>query len=232
MSETEQLTKKPLSIVQEIEAQLENYLRKQREEIEKTLEERIQKERELARQQLNQIEQEVKKEWQALEEYGNLWGEFEERRAQVLEKIRVYLKNIIERQQQIEVLAKATAEDIQAINQLQDELEEIRGQSMERAAFLKKRLEEKFGLRTEIPEKPEEEKSALDLTPELEKLKKIKELLLLESGISVGPEIRPEEEKPAELKTEEARAEAVGRPEPEEKESGQRERSEEEEREE
>ncbi|HUM34844.1 MAG TPA: hypothetical protein PKX32_06175, partial [Candidatus Saccharicenans sp.] len=53
--------KKPFSIIQEIEAQLENYLRRQHEEIERKLEQRIQEERELARQQLAQIEEEVKK---------------------------------------------------------------------------------------------------------------------------------------------------------------------------
>jgi len=202
MSENEPLIKKPVSIIQEIEAQLENYLKKQREEIEKTLEERIAKERELAREQLVKIEQEVKKEWQALEEYGNLWGEFEEQRAQVLVKIKDYLQRIIDRQQQIESLARETNEDIKAINQLQEQLEEIRSQSMEKAAFLKKRLEEKFGLKTEIQTKAEEEER-LDLTPELEKLKKVKELLLLESGISVTPERVPAEEKPKEPAAEE-----------------------------
>ena len=52
--------KKTVSIIQEIEAQLENYLRRQHEEIEKKLDQRIQEERELARQQLAQIEEEVK----------------------------------------------------------------------------------------------------------------------------------------------------------------------------
>jgi len=37
--------KKPVSIIQEIETQLESYLRRQHEEIEKKLEQRIQEER-------------------------------------------------------------------------------------------------------------------------------------------------------------------------------------------
>jgi len=57
------LGRKPFSIIQEIETQLENYLRHQHEEIERKLEQRIQEERELARQKLAQIEEEVKKEW-------------------------------------------------------------------------------------------------------------------------------------------------------------------------
>ncbi len=195
MSEIADSGKKPISIIQEIEKQLENYLYRQREEIEKALEEKIQKEKEQACQQLLEIEQAVKQEWQSLEEYGNVWEEFEEKRDQIIVKIREYLQHIIDRQQQIESLAKETSEDIKTINQLEDQLEEMRHKSMEQAAFLKKRLEEKFGLRTEIPEPAEVETGQIDLTPELEKLKKVKELLILEQGVPVH--------KPAEVRKEE-----------------------------
>ncbi|NPV83915.1 MAG: hypothetical protein HPY46_10090 [Candidatus Aminicenantes bacterium] len=231
MSEDSQLVKKPVSIIQEIENQLEDYLRRQREEIEKSLEERIQKERELARQQLAEIEQAVKREWVALEEYGQVWEQFEDRRQEILRKIRECLERIADRQQEIEKLTRATSEDIRAISQLHEELEELRRQSLEQAEVLKKGLEEKFGLKAEIPRPAETEKPELDLTPELEKLRKVKELLLLESGITqsqpsreaeeqVGqavetvepqPPVEPvtEPEKPAEAKTFTAREEAV-----------------------
>ncbi len=173
--------KKPFSIIQEIEAQLENYLQRQHEEIERKLEQRIQEERELARQQLAQIEEEVKKEWQALEEYSQLWEQFEEERNQILQKMREYYNSVVERQKRIEELAKETAEDIKAINELQDRLEEIRGQSMEKSAFLKRQLEEKFGLKPELLEKTSEPVEDIDLSSELEKLQKVKELLILEA---------------------------------------------------
>ncbi len=184
MNEDSHLIKKPVSIIQEIENQLEDYLRRQREEIEKSLEERIQKERELARQQLAEIEQAVKREWLALEEYGRIWEQFEDRRQEILRKIRECLERIADRQQEIEKLTRATSEDIRSISQLHEELEELRRQSLEQAEVLKKGLEEKFGLRAEIPSPVEAERPELDLTPELEKLRKVKELLLLESGIT------------------------------------------------
>lgn len=199
MNESGQLIKKPFSIIQEIEVQLENYLRRQREEIEKTLDERIEKERELARQQMAQIEEGVRKEWQALEEYGSFWEQVEEERNRILGQIREYLQRIVQRQEEIENLARATSEDIKTINQLQERLEEIRNQSMEKAAFLKKRLEEKFGLVSELPEKAAEPSTVLDLTPELEKLRKIKQLLNLETrsevqSINLIEEAQSEEE--------------------------------------
>lgn len=193
MNESGHLAKKPLSIIQEIEAQLEDYLRHQREEIEKTLDEKIQKERELARQQMSRIEEEVKKEWQSLEEYGSFWEQVDQERNRIMEQIKDYLQRLVHRQKEIENLARATSEDIQAINQLHERLEEIRSQSMEKAAFLKKRLEDKFGLVAEIPEKAEEPEPSLDLTAELQKLRKIKELLILESK-SEGHSINLSEE--------------------------------------
>ncbi|MCX8159735.1 MAG: hypothetical protein N3G18_02235 [Candidatus Saccharicenans sp.] len=194
MSEDSQLVKKPVSIIQEIENQLEEYLRRQREEIEKSLEERIQKERELARQQLTEIEQAVKKEWLALEEYGQVWEQFEDRRQEILRKIRECLERISDRQQEIEKLTRATSEDIRSISQLHEELEELRRQSLEQAEVLKKGLEEKFGLKAEIPRPAETERPELDLSPELEKLRKVKELLLLESGITPPQAVLPAEE--------------------------------------
>ncbi|MCR4395676.1 MAG: hypothetical protein NUW07_02965 [Candidatus Saccharicenans sp.] len=194
MSESEHSIKKPVSIIQEIENQLEDYLRRQREEIEKSLEERIQKERELARQQLSEIEQAVRRQWQALEEYGHVWEQFEGRRQEILQKINDCLERITGKQKEIEELARATAEDLKALHQWQEELEELRRESMERAAFLKKGLEEKFGLKAEMPQPAEAERVSIDLTPELEKLRKVKELLLLESGQSAPPAVEPEEQ--------------------------------------
>ncbi|MDD8030966.1 MAG: hypothetical protein PHQ25_03095 [Acidobacteriota bacterium] len=218
MSEIVDPGKKPISIIQEIESQLEDYLRRQREEIEKALEEKIQKEREQARQQLLEIEQAVKKEWQSLEEYGNVWQEFEEKRDQILVKIREYLQRIFDRQQQIESLAKETSEDIKTINHLEDQLEEMRHKSMEQAAFLKKRLEEKFGLRTERPEPAEVGADRIDLTPELEKLKKVKELLILEKGIPVQEPAEVNKEERIEPEAEESpKAELAEQEQPEQK---------------
>lgn len=195
MNEDSQLIKKPVSIIQEIENQLEDYLRRQKEEIEKSLEERIQKERELARRQLAEIEQAVKREWLALEEYGRVWEQFEDRRQEILRKIRECLERISGRQEEIEKLTRATSEDVRSIGQLHEELEELRQQSLAQAEILKKGLEEKFGLKAEIPRPEEAERPELDLTPELEKLRKVKELLLIESGITPPGSVSPVEEQ-------------------------------------
>ncbi|MDD8019924.1 MAG: hypothetical protein PHU81_01890 [Acidobacteriota bacterium] len=176
--------RKPISIIQEIESQLENYLHRQHEEIEQKLEERIQEERKIARQQLAQIEEEIRKEWQALDDYGRVMEQFEEEKNQIVQRIREYLDNIVQRQQRIEELARETSEDIKSINELQNRLEEIRSQSMEKSTFLRGELEEKFGLKAKLLEETSEEETVkIDLSSELEKLQKVKELLAMEAEI-------------------------------------------------
>ncbi|MBC7363414.1 MAG: hypothetical protein H5U07_02580 [Candidatus Aminicenantes bacterium] len=180
MDDNSYAEKKPFSIIQEIEGQLENYLRRQREEIEKALDEKIQKERELARQQLARIEEEVKKEWSTLEEYARNWGQLEEEGNSLLARINDCLQRIINRQVEIEKLARDTAEDIKILHDLEEKLEEIRKKSQEQAGLVSRRLEERFGLKTSLLAEKQEVPYFMDLSPELEKLKKIKELLTLE----------------------------------------------------
>jgi hypothetical protein len=185
--------KKPFSIIQEIEAQLENYLRRQREEIEKALDEKIQKERELARQQLAQIEEEVKKDWSTLEEYARNWGQLEEEGNLLLGQINDCLQRIINRQVEIERLARETAEDIKVLHELQHQLEDIRKKSQEQAGLVSRRLEERFGLKAGVLTAKQEIPDLMDLSPELEKLKKIKELLTLEQKSATEELVSPAE---------------------------------------
>jgi len=121
------------------------------------------------------------------------------------------LNKIVERQQKIEELAKETSEDIKVIDGLQDRLEEIRHQSMEKSGFLKRQLEEKFGLKAELAEKTSAPAEDIDLTPEIEKLQKVKELLMFEQEIKGGtahpvsqseserPEVKSEQEPESEI---------------------------------
>lgn len=204
MDENSYTEKKPFSIIQEIEAQLENYLRRQREEIEKALDEKIQKEKELASQQLAQIEEEVKKEWGTLEEYARNWGQLEEEGNSLLTQINDCLQGIINRQVEIERLARDTAEDIKVLHELQQKLEEVRKKSQEQAGQVSRRLEERFGLKASVLPENQVIPDLMDLSSELEKLKRIKELLTLEqktetenSGPLTDTEVK-EEPEPAE----------------------------------
>jgi hypothetical protein len=107
--------------------------------------------------------------------------EAEAERASLLGGIRDHFKKILRFQDEIEGLAKATAEEIRAVNEIQGRLEETRVRTAERAAFLKNDLRERFGIVADVPEE-KEEPLRMDLELELEKLRKIKELLAMESA--------------------------------------------------
>ncbi len=194
-------------VIQEIEGQLESLLQRRIGDLEKTLEERIAQEREAARLKKEEIERDFHRERESVAEYRAMVEESERQRGVLLEQARSHFDHVIKLQSEIEGLAKSTVEEIQKINDIQQRIEGLRERTAERAAFLKKDLREKFGITAEVladGPKP----LSLDLDQELEKLRKIKELLAVESAAAglggLGPKapepevLRPLETKPPE----------------------------------
>jgi len=72
-------------------------------------------------------------------------------------------------------------DEIKRVNEIQERLEALRARTSERAAFLKNDLRERFGIVAEVMEE-EPKPLSLDLDEELEKLRKIKDLLAIESA--------------------------------------------------
>jgi len=176
-------------IIRQVEEQLGAILSHRTEEIEHELEERINREKEAARLKKEEIEKEFKAEREALSEFRSLVRNAEEERKYLLEEVRERFKKILHYQAEIEDLAKSTGEEIKKLGELQRSLEEIRGKTAEKAALLKKELRDKFGIVTEILE--EEEPSGINLDRELERLKRIKEVLAAEFGVPVSPDQAP-----------------------------------------
>ncbi len=90
-------------------------------------------------------------------------------------------------------MARETADDIKVLHELQHQLEEIRKKSQEQAGLVSRRLEERFGLKTGVLTAKQEIPDLMDLSPELEKLKKIKELLTLEQKSATEELVSPAE---------------------------------------
>jgi len=178
-------------VIDEIENQLDKILQKKIGQIDENLEVTILKAREEAGRERETVEKDISKEKNALAEYRNMIREAEAERASLIGDVREHFKKILQFQQEIEGLAKSTAEEIRAVNEIQSKLEETRERTAERAAFLKNDLRERFGIVADVPEE-KEEPLRMDLELELEKLRKIKELLAMESAAKniqgiVGP---------------------------------------------
>ena len=168
-------------VIQEVENQLERILQKKFSDVDSELVERINREKEAARRRKEEIEREFEKEKTALNDYRTMVRDFEEQRAGLLNEARDRFQNVLKFQSEIETLAKSTVAEIKRVNEIQDKLEELRTRTSERAAFLKNDLRERFGIVAEVME-DEPKPLGLDLDEELEKLRKIKELLAVESA--------------------------------------------------
>ena len=168
-------------VIQEVEDQLERILDKKFRDVDSDLLERINREKEAARKRKEEIEQEFEKEKAALGDYRVMVRDFEEKRAGLLNEARDRFQKVLKFQAEIESLAKSTVDEIKRVNDIQERLEALRSQTAERAAFLKNDLRERFGIVAEVLQE-EPKPLELDLDEELEKLRKIKELLAAESA--------------------------------------------------
>ena len=167
-------------VIQEVEDQLERILQKKFYDVDAELVERINREKEAARRRKEQIEREFDKEKTALTDYRVMIRDFEEQRAGLLNEARDRFQKVLKFQAEIENLAKSTVDEIKRVNEIQERLEGLRTKTSERAAFLKNDLKERFGIVAEVMEE-EPKPLGLDLDEELEKLRKIKDFLAIES---------------------------------------------------
>ena len=201
MSETQESIRESVSVIQEIEQQLEKLLPRKKEDIERALAARIQKEKEIARKKVEEVEKEFVQEREALIEFRMMVAEVEAERDTILEEVRERIKRALQFQAEVENLSRQTAGEIRKVNDLQQKLESLRQRTAERAGFLKKDLRERFGIITEVPDREEAAAPGMDLDQELENLKRIKELLsagLLRGGEEQQP--LPEEGNPWDLR--------------------------------
>jgi hypothetical protein len=168
-------------VIQEVEDQLERILQKKFRDVDSELIERINREKEAARKRKEEIERDFEKEKTSLAEYRIMVRDFEEQRAGLLNEARERFQKVLKFQAQIESLAKSTVDEIKRVNDIQERLEVLRTKTSDRAAFLKNDLQERFGIVAEVlPEEPKP--VSLDLDEELAKLRKIKDLLTIESA--------------------------------------------------
>ncbi len=181
MSQDPDVFNESTRVIEEIEGQLNKILEKKIGDIDRDLETKISQAREEAVRRREAAEKDIGKEKSALVEYRNMIREAEAERAALIGDIRDHFKKILHFQEEIEGLAKATADEIRAVNEIQSQLEVTRQRTAERAAFLKNDLRERFGIVADVPEE-KEEPLQMDLELELEKLRKIKELLAMESA--------------------------------------------------
>ncbi len=193
-----------------VESQLERELARRREEIERSLTARIEGEKEAARLRLEEVDREFERERTALQDFRAQVFAAESEREELGREMREHFNLALGHQAEIDRLTKLTVEEIKKVNELQQRMEDVRRTATERAGSLERDLREKFGIETGVGAEAAPGPQPVDLDAELEKLRRIKEILALEQAavdqgeaVSV-PDIQdlvagagPEEARPA-----------------------------------
>jgi len=197
MAEKPSNMKDTVVAIDEIETKLEKLLSKRKLEIEKDLEERIRAEKEEADKKIEAIEKEVEKGRGILHDYRTVIHEFENERTALQHQIKEHFNRAVAFQTEIEKMAGLTLEELRQVSELNKKLEIVHVSAEEKVNSFRKDLEERFGIVAQLPESVEEEELKIDLEQELDKLRKIKELLEAEPAAITTEESAPEAEPEA-----------------------------------
>lgn len=177
MDDNNNFQKGSASIIEEIEQQLEEILKKKKDDIEQDLEDRINKEKEEAEIRKDQLNKEIEAEKEALISHQGILTEIEDEKERIKEKIKEHLEKAVSFQSEIEEKTGQTLEELNRVGELNQEIDEINKKADERIGELKKDLEEKYGIVPQLPELTGDDDASLEINYELNKLQKIKELL-------------------------------------------------------
>ena len=169
--------KESFGVIEDIESKMEDLWLKRKEEVEKELEARIRSEREEASKKIEAIERELEKGRSVLKDYRTVIGEFETERSGLQREIKEHFDKAVACQTEIEKMAGQTMEELRLVNELTQRLESINQTAEEKVNSFRKELEERFGIVAQLPPSREEEELKVDLEHELQKLRKIKQLL-------------------------------------------------------
>jgi hypothetical protein len=180
------------SVIEGIEGQLEKTLTVQKETIEKTLLERVTREKEEAQKKIEATEREFAEGRRLLEEHKSVLADLKTAKDQIQGQIRGHLERAQSNQKMMEKMSSQALDEYDKISHLGLELDGIRQRAEEESNNLRRQLEQKFGIRVELKAVFESGEIMSDLRLEIQRLKKIKELLSAGKPIQI-----PEAEAPA-----------------------------------
>lgn len=167
-----------LSISRDIEAELDEILSTRKGDIEDELEEQIQSMKEEAERKIAKNKAEIDEEKKGLKEYALFMAELEEEGNELRHTMDNHLNIVAEYRKEIWGLLESMGTEFKSVMELEKDYEKIQNDASQRATILKEHLEEKFGIKSIVPEGHVfSEKIKIDLVYENEKLQKTKVLM-------------------------------------------------------
>jgi len=178
MLKKKEAQKKFLSISKDIEAELDEILSNRKGDIENELKEQIQGMKEEAESKIAKNTAEIEEEKKGLKEYALLMAELEEERDELRHTMDNHLNSVANYRKEMWGLMESMGQEFKSVMVLEKDFEKIQNDALQRANILKEHLEEKFGIKSILPEKHIfSEKIKIDLAYEAEKLEKTKVLM-------------------------------------------------------
>jgi len=167
-----------LSISKDLEVELDEILSNRKGEIEKELQEQILRMKEEAEKKITEKTAEINEEKQELREYARFMAELEEEGNELRQTMDNHLKRVAKYRKEIWGLLESMGKEFKTAMELEKNYESIQNDAFQRATILKEHLEEKYGIKSVVPEKHVfSEKIKIDLMHETEKLQKTKVLM-------------------------------------------------------
>lgn len=183
-------------------------------EIGEHLEDTLAKKKEDAEKKLDQIRKEIDKRRESLTNFETQIAELEKHKADFEGKVTDHLDKAIQYKKEIEKLAESKLSELKKMDKLDQKIREHRQQAEEKTAELKQNLEEKYEVTPSAPEnEAHEEKVKGSIEEELNKLRKVKELLGLAEVPQIKEEVGPEARTAEEISLEEGETEKEAPPE-------------------
>jgi hypothetical protein len=198
------------SFVEDIEQQMDDYLKSQKSQIEQSLMEKINREKEEARRRIEETEQQFNKERAVIGEYKTVLAQLRTEKEKLVGLIHEHFDRTQNCQRQIKIMTEQANEELRKISELSREIDSVRSRVVAENARLKKELKERFGINIAIPATVEIGDVPPDWSKEAIRIEKIRDLL---ASIDVSRPFHPSADAPDNGRDGEGRREDV-RPEP------------------
>jgi translation initiation factor 2 beta subunit (eIF-2beta)/eIF-5 len=169
--------KKSSSLIEELEDQLHETLKRKKRKVEEELQEKIRLEQEEARNRIDQIEGELTDEQGTLANYKNIISQFEADRENIKTEIKKHVERAIQMQSEIEEKTRMSLQEMEIVSELSKSIDEINQVFGDKLNSFSSTLKDKYGIKNLVSESKGQDDLDINLEKELAKLIEIKNLL-------------------------------------------------------
>jgi hypothetical protein len=169
--------RKTSSLIDELEAQVQEALERKKRKVEEELKDKIRLEQEEAKRKIDQIENVLTDEKGALANYKNIISQFEANKGNVKKEIERHIERVSLLRSEIEEKTRAWAQEMEIVKELSMDLDEINSVFGSKVSSFGSTIKDRYDIDIQLSQSNEHNELAIDLEKELTKLSGVKNLL-------------------------------------------------------